>query len=104
MSAPLVICCVGLVAYSGALAYYCTKIASKKRLLVAQGKRAAVASGAYKASLALCALVEALPLLVPLRPYVVAVVAACGVLGEVMVLRERLDKLECDDTSGRGGT
>ena len=106
MSAGLVICCVGCALYVGALAYYCTKIASKKRTLKAAGKRAAAASGAYKASLALCALVEMLPLLVPLKTYVVAVVAACGVLGEVMVLRERLDKLEGDGGTGNdtGGT
>ena len=100
MSAGLLICAAGLVAYVCMLILYCTKIATKKRTLKAQGKRPAATSGSYKASLALCALVELLPLLVPLKTYVVAVVAACGVLGEVMVLRERLDKLEGDNTGG----
>ena len=106
MSAALIICALGCALYVCVLILYCTKIASKKRTLKAQGKRATVASGAYKASLVLCALVEVLPLLVPLKTYVVAVVAACGVLGEVMVLRERLDKLEGDGGTGNdtGGT
>ena len=100
MSALLVICAVGVALYVCVLVFYCTKIAAKKRTLTAQGKRAIAASGSFKASLALCALVELLPLLVPLKTYVVAVVAACGVLGEAMVLRERLDKLEGDNTGG----
>ena len=94
MSAPLLICAVGVAFYVCILVFYCAKIAAKKRLLLAAGKEVSGASGSFKASLALCALVELLPLLVPLRPYVVAVVAACGVLGEAMVLRERLEKLE----------
>ena len=96
MSAALIICALGCALYVCVLALYCTKIAAKKRTFKAQGKRPAAASGSYKASLVLCALVELLPLLVPLKPYVVAVVAACGVLGELMVLRERLEKLSGD--------
>lgn len=93
----LAICAVGAALYAIVVARYCAKIAALKRRRKASGQPVPPASGAHKASLVLCALVETLPLLIPLQPYVVVILAACGVLGAALVMKERLEMLERGD-------
>lgn len=72
---------------------YAVRIVGVKRRITGQGKTVPASSASYKGSLAASAVLMALPLLVPLAAWLVAVVCACGVLGEFIVLRDRLSSL-----------
>ncbi len=93
MSASLVICILGIVFYFGILVFYFVRLSSKKKNIKESGGKIEKANASYTSSLILCALVESLPLLIPLKTYVIVIVCLCGLLGESLVLRERLEKL-----------
>ena len=89
---PLIICLTGLVLYILVLIIYCIKISRAKKF-VAPGKTVPRSSKSFKAIFITALLLELLPMLVPLATYVIAVVAASGVLGEYIALKDRLEEI-----------
>ena len=89
---PLIICITGLVLYVLVLTVYCIKISRAKRF-VAPGKTVPRSSKSFKAIFITALLLELLPIVVPLATYVIAVVAASGVLGEYIALKDRLEEI-----------
>ncbi len=93
MKGEFFVAAAGCVLFVAAGIFYGAKISAKKNQLKKDGKKIAKKSSAFVSSILLCALVEILPFLIPLKILVIFVVCACGVLGEILVLRERLEKL-----------
>lgn len=93
MRASFFICIAGISIYLCVLFFYCMKISAKKNAMKKDGKEIQKASASFVSSLLLCALVELLPILIPLKTYVIAIVCLCGILGAYLVLKERFEKL-----------
>ncbi len=93
MRASFFICIAGIAIYLCVLFFYCMKISAKKNAMKKDGKEIQKASTSFVSSLLLCAIVELLPILIPLKTYVIAIVCLCGILGAYLVLKERFEKL-----------
>ncbi|HAZ97283.1 MULTISPECIES: hypothetical protein [unclassified Treponema] len=93
MRASFFVCIAGIAVYLCVLLFYFMKISAKKNAMKKEGKKIQKASASFVSSLLLCALVELLPILIPLKIYVIAIVCLCGILGSYLVLKERLEKL-----------
>ncbi|WP_296029473.1 hypothetical protein [uncultured Treponema sp.] len=93
MRASFFICIAGIAIYLCVLFFYCIKISAKKNAMKKEDKEIQKASASFVSSLLLCALVELLPILIPLKTYVIAIVCLCGILGAYLVLKERFEKL-----------
>lgn len=93
MRASFFICIAGIVAYLCVLFFYCMKISAKKNAMKKEDKKIQKASASFVSSLLLCALVEVLPILIPLKTYVIVIVCLCGIFGSYLVLKERFEKL-----------
>ncbi|WP_296013417.1 hypothetical protein [uncultured Treponema sp.] len=93
MRASFFICIAGIAIYLCVLFFYCMKISAKKNAMKKEDKEIQKASASFVSSLLLCALIELLPILIPLKTYVIAIVCLCGILGAYLVLKERFEKL-----------
>lgn len=93
MSYSFWMCLAGVIIYLVILAVFMSRISRRKREMRAAGREPGKAGSPYVLSLILCALVEVLPFLIVLRSYLTVVVCLCGVIGEYLVLRERLETL-----------
>lgn len=93
MRASFFVCIAGIAVYLCVLFFYCMKISAKKNAMKKEGKEIQKASASFVSSLLLCALVELLPILIPLKTYVIVIVCLCGLLGSYLVLKERFEKL-----------
>ena len=93
MRASFFVCIAGIIIYLCVLFFYCMKISAKKNAMKKEGKEISKASASFVSSLLLCALVELLPILIPLKTYVSVSVCLCGLFGSYLVLKERFEKL-----------
>lgn len=93
MSVSFFVCIAGIAIYICVVFFYCMKISAKKKAMEKEGKKIQKASASFVSSLLLCALVELLPILIPLKTYVIVIVCLCGILGAYLVLKERFEKL-----------
>ncbi|MGN0728502.1 hypothetical protein [Treponema sp.] len=93
MNAGLFICAAGLAFFAAVLCFYLVKISARKKFLEQEKKPVPKASSSFTGSLVLCALVEIMPLLVPLGTAVVAILCLCGIFGAYIVLKDRLENL-----------
>ncbi len=93
MRASFFVCIAGIIIYLCVLFFYCMKISAKKNAMKKEGKEISKASASFVSSLLLCALVELLPILIPLKTYVIVIVCLCGIFGSYLVLKERFEKL-----------
>lgn len=93
MNAHLIISAAGIAVYAVLFVFYGVRISAEKKRRRTQGASVPKPSASFAGSLALCALTELLPFLIPLKLYVTAVVCLCGILGETLVLKERLQSL-----------
>ena len=87
------ICVAAAALYIAELIYFLIKISKAKKEFSAAGRTVPPAGKSYKAGFVFSALLVLLPLAVPLKLYVIAVVCATGVLGEFIMLKERLSLL-----------
>ncbi|MBP3365774.1 MAG: hypothetical protein J6K96_02140 [Treponema sp.] len=94
MSAQLAVSTAGIVLYAALFVFYSVSISAEKKRLKKEGKQLPKVSASFAASLMLCALVELLPFLIPLKLYIIVIVCLCGILGETLVLRERLNSAQ----------
>ncbi|HBG66882.1 MAG TPA: hypothetical protein DDW78_10475 [Treponema sp.] len=84
------LCAAGLLAYIAVLVVFVPRIRREKQRLAAAGTELPRAGRRFWWVFAVALVLIVLPLLVPLQHSVIAVVCAVGVLGEYIVLRERL--------------
>ena len=87
------ICIAAAAVYVFELIYFLIKISKAKKEFSAAGCTVPPAGKSYKAGFVFSALLVLLPLAVPLKVYVIAVVCATGVLGMFIMFRERLSLL-----------
>ena len=92
MRASFFICIAGIAAYLCVL-FLLHENFSKKNAMKKEDKKIQKASASFVSSLLLCALVEVLPILIPLKTYVIVIVCLCGIFGSYLVLKERFEKL-----------
>ena len=88
------ICVAAAVLYIAELIYFLVKISKAKKVISDAGRTVPSGGKSYKAGFVFSALLVLLPLAVPLKLYVIAVVCATGVLGEFIMLKERLENLK----------
>ncbi|MBP5251579.1 MAG: hypothetical protein J6Z17_04100 [Treponema sp.] len=97
------ICVAAAVLYIAELIFFLVKISASKKEFSAGGRPVPPAGKSYKAGFVFSALLVLLPLAVPLKLYVIAVVCATGVLGEFIMLKERLENLRQVKTELKAG-
>lgn len=92
MSIELIICMSFSAAYLFCVIFYCVKISLMKKKLRENNPDCTIpkAQKFFLPSVITSCVLEILPYLVPLRPWVIAVVCACGVLSLIIVMRERI--------------
>lgn len=93
MNVSLFVCIAGICVYLCVLFFFYLKISSKKNEMRKDGKKIQKPDAPFVSSLLLCALLELLPVLIPLKTYVIVIVCLCGILGAYLVLKERFEKL-----------
>lgn len=86
----LLIWAVSFIVFIITFIFYTVKISSIKKNLSKENISPAKKTSSYTWSLVLCFIAEALPLLIPLQLFVHTVICACGILGQVIVFKERI--------------
>ena len=89
----LTICLTSLLLYICTFIYYLIKISRLKKNIFLQGKNPSKKTSSYIGSIILTFAVEVLPFLIPLRIFVLTIICACGILGEIIIFRERISTL-----------
>lgn len=89
----LTICSASLFIFICTFIYYLIKINGLKKSLLLQGKNPSKKTSSYIGSIILTFAVEVLPFLIPLRIFVLTIICACGILGEIIIFRERISTI-----------
>ncbi len=90
---PLAICGTSFLLYIVILSFYMIRIRKQKKALP-QGTVIPKTTASFKAIFITALLLLLLPILIPLDSYLIAVVCACGILGEFLALKDRLEQLK----------
>ena len=89
MKVSLIICCTAFALYVLTAVVYGIKIKKAKK----NNSECPKASNAFYGVLASSVFLIFLPVLIPLKPYVVFAVCGCGVLGLYSVLKDRYNEI-----------
>ena len=89
----LAICGGSFILYLGILFFYMIRIRKQKKALP-EGTAVPKTTTSFKAIFVTALLLLLLPILIPLDRYLIAVVCACGILGEFLALKDRLEQLK----------
>ncbi|MCR5217533.1 hypothetical protein [Treponema sp.] len=86
----LLICTLSLLIFIITFIFYSIKISKLKKTLAAENILPAKKTASYTGSLILCFIAEILPFLIPLSLFVLTIICACGILGQIIVFKERI--------------
>lgn len=102
MSLPLIMCIAGAAVFIFVFFFYIIRISRLKKARAGSSLVVPRAPVSYKGSIVAAFVLEALPFAVPMELYMVAVSLACGILGEIIVFKERIAKISENEPSDTG--